>query len=188
MSARTGPPLVRILGNMSAKKAEAGRSEHTFRMLVAQGTLAHVCEFYCAFRARVHEPITALWVKLCSSDDLRQLLHICRLDINDIEALVLDVEVPKVDPQVIATDESFPIAVDRYTVNMVGVCVRIRSARYSCDNSIMVCHARKLERRSIAERDMVCPWRTASSCTCWCKILRQIVLCDYFQGLFEDLP
>ena len=65
-------------------------------MLIAQGTFPHVCELYCSLGARIHEPITALRVELCSSDDLRQFLHVCRLDVNYVEALILYVEIPQI--------------------------------------------------------------------------------------------
>lgn len=60
-------------------------------MLIAQSTFPHVCQFYRAFRAGIHEPVAALWMKLRRCYDLRQLLHICRFDVNNVEALVLDV-------------------------------------------------------------------------------------------------
>jgi hypothetical protein len=50
-------------------------------------------------------------MEFCSCYDFCQLFHIGWLDINDIEALVLNVQVPKIDSEVIATNERFPIAV-----------------------------------------------------------------------------
>lgn len=81
-------------------------------MLIAESTLPHICQFDSAFRACVHEPIAANGVKFSGGDNLCQLLHIGGLDVNDVEALVLNVEVPEVDPEVITTDKGLSIAVD----------------------------------------------------------------------------
>ena len=50
-------------------------------------------------------------MELSSSDDLGQFLHICRLDVYNIETLVLYVEVPEIDAQIVAADECFPVAI-----------------------------------------------------------------------------
>lgn len=63
-------------------------------MLVAQGALSHVSQLDCALRAGIHEPVAAQGVKFCSCDDLSKFLHVSRLDIDNIKALVLDVEIP----------------------------------------------------------------------------------------------
>jgi len=68
--------------------------KHTLGMLIAESTFSHVCELDGAFATGVHEPIAALRVKFCGSDDLCKLLHVSRLDIHNVEALVLNVEVP----------------------------------------------------------------------------------------------
>lgn len=81
-------------------------------MLVAKSTLSHICKLDCALRTCVHEPITALRVEFCSRDDFGQLFHVCRLDVHDVEALILDVEVPEVDSEIIAADKCLTIAVD----------------------------------------------------------------------------
>lgn len=81
-------------------------------MLIAQRAFSHVGELDSTLRAGVHEPVAALRVELGRSDDLCQLLHIGRFDINDVEALILDIQVPKIYSQVIAADECFSIAVD----------------------------------------------------------------------------
>lgn len=102
---------------------------HTFRMLVTQCTLSHISQLDGPFRTCVHEPVAALWMELGSSDNFRELFHICRLDIDDVKALILDVEIPQVDTQVVATYKSLSIAIDGYTVDVVGVGVCIRSSR-----------------------------------------------------------
>ena len=60
-------------------------------MVVAKSTLTHIGQFNRALRASVHEPVTALWVKFRGRNNLSQLLHVCWLDIDDVEGLVLDV-------------------------------------------------------------------------------------------------
>ena len=63
-------------------------------MLVAQRALAHIGQLNRALGACVHEPIAALRMELSSRNHLCQLLHVSRFDVHDVEALVLDVEVP----------------------------------------------------------------------------------------------
>lgn len=73
----------------------------TFGMLVAQCLLPHVCQLDRALAARVHEPVAAYGMEFSCRDDLRELLHVRWLDVDNIEALVLDIEVPEVDSQVV---------------------------------------------------------------------------------------
>lgn len=113
-------------------------------MFVAKSTLSHVSKFNGSLRAGIHEPVTASRMELCRSDHFCQLLHICRLYINNVEALVLDVEVPHVDAEVIAADKSLSIAINRYAVNMICVGIGIYTARYGGHNGVMVGHSRKL--------------------------------------------
>lgn len=63
-------------------------------MLVTQCTLTHVCQLNSSFGACIHEPITAYGMELGSSNDLRELFHVGRFDIDDVEALVLNVKIP----------------------------------------------------------------------------------------------
>lgn len=76
------------------------------------------------------------------SDDFCELLHVGRLDVDNVEALVLDVQVPEIDSQVIATDESLSIAVHRYAVDVIGVCVCVGLSRYGSDHGIVMGEAR----------------------------------------------
>jgi hypothetical protein len=108
-------------------------------MLVAQGTLTHVGQLDGALGTRIHEPIAANGMELSRCDDLCELLHVGWLDVDNIEALVLDVEIPQIDAQIIAADECLPIAVDRYAVDMVGVCIRIRLSGYCRNDSVVMC-------------------------------------------------
>lgn len=84
-------------------------------------------------------------MKFGRRDDLRQLFHISWLNVNNVEALILDVEIPEVDPQVIAADKCFSITIYRNTVNVVRMGVGISSSRDCCNNTIMMRHPRKSE-------------------------------------------
>jgi len=104
-------------------------------------------------------------VELCGSNDLGQLLHVCRLDINDIEALILNVEVPQVDAQVITADVCFAIAVDRNAIDVVSVGVGIHATRHGGDDCVVVCHAREAEVGGAAEVFVGSSDRTAANST-----------------------
>jgi hypothetical protein len=58
-------------------------------------------------------------------DYLCQFFHVGRLDVYDVEALVLYVEVPEIDPKVVATDERLSVAVYGYAIDVVcmSVCI-----------------------------------------------------------------
>ena len=79
-------------------------------------------------------------------DHLGELLHISWLDIDDVEALVLYVEVPQIDSQIVTADKGLSVAVDGDTVDVVSVCICVVSAWDRSDNGIMMCKARKFER------------------------------------------
>ena len=90
-------------------------------------------------------------MELCSSYHLRQLLHVGRFDVNNIETLILYIEIPEVYSQIVTADEGLPIAIDRDAIDVVGMGVCVCSTRYSGNNSVMVCHARQFQRRSVGE-------------------------------------
>ena len=111
-------------------------------MLIAQSTFTHICQLNCALRAGVHEPVAADGVELCCGNDLCEFLHVGRLDVDNVEALILDVQVPQVDPQIITADEGLSVTVHRYAVDVVCVCVGVRLPRYGSDDGIVVSEAR----------------------------------------------
>lgn len=84
----------------------------TLCVLVAQSTFSHIRQLDGALGTSIHEPVAANRVKLRRGYNLCKLLHVGGLDINDVKTLVLDVQVPKVDSQIITTDERLAIAVD----------------------------------------------------------------------------
>ena len=115
-------------------------------MLITQRTLSHIRQLDGPLAARIHEPVAALWVELRRRDHLRQLLHVGGLDVDDVEALILDVEIPQVDPEIITADERLPVAVDRDAVDVIGVGVGIGPTRHGGDDGIMVGQSRELQR------------------------------------------
>lgn len=114
----------------------------TFGMLIAQRAFPHICELDGALGARIHEPVATLGMELCRGNDLGQFFHICWLDVDYVEALVLDIKIPKVDSKIVATDEGFAVAVYRDAVDVVRMCIRIRPPRNGSDDCVVVGHAR----------------------------------------------
>lgn len=84
-------------------------------------------------------------MKLCSGDDFGQFLHVGRLDIDNVEALILNVEVPQVDAQVVTADECLAIAVDRDAVDVIGVGIGVYPSWNGCNDCVVVCHAWEVE-------------------------------------------
>lgn len=163
--------------------------ERTFCVLVAQSPLSHVGKLDSALGAGVHEPVAALRVELGGGDDFGELLHIGRLDVHDVEALVLDIKVPKIDAQVVAADVGLAIAVDRDAVDVVGVGVCICPPRYCGDDSVVVCEAGQLQVTGALEgRSRLRARGASSSCACRRDIVGEIVLCYDLERLLEDLP
>ena len=130
-------------------------------MLVTQSAFSHVGELDGTFGACVHEPIAALRVELGCCDDFCQFFHIGRFDVDDVETLILNVEVPQVYPKIITANEGLPVAVDGYAVYVIGMRIGIRSARDGGNDSIMVRHARELQLRGVL--DLGSPRRTAAA-------------------------
>lgn len=64
-------------------------------------------------------------MELCSCNDFSELLHVSWLDIDDVEALILNVKVPQVDSKIIAAYERLAVRIYRYTVNMISMRISI---------------------------------------------------------------
>lgn len=62
-------------------------------------------------------------MELGRRDDLRQFLHVGRLDVDDVEALVGDLQVPQIKPEVVRREVRLLVRVDRYRVDVVGVSI-----------------------------------------------------------------
>lgn len=56
----------------------------TFGVLVAQGGRTHVAEAQGALAAAVDEEVTVVRMELGRGDNLRQVLHVGRLDVHDV--------------------------------------------------------------------------------------------------------
>jgi hypothetical protein len=134
-----------------ARKTTRKTTIHTFLVLIAQRPLSHIGKLNSPFRAGVHKPVAAGRVEFGGGDDLGELLHVGRLYINDVEALVLDVEIPQVDAKIVAADEGLPVAVHRDAVYVVRMGVGVRPPGHSGHNGIMVRHPRKLQHGRVLE-------------------------------------
>ena len=90
-------------------------------IVVAQGGLASVAELDNTLAGAEHEKVAMLGMALGGCDDFGELLHVRRLDINNIKTMVARLQIPKVDAQVIRGDKGFGIAVERDRIDVVGV-------------------------------------------------------------------
>lgn len=129
-------------------------------------------------------------MELGSRDDLGELLHVCRLDVDNIEALVLDVQVPQINSQVIAADKRLSVAVYRDAVDVIGVSIGVGSARHGSDDGVVMCEARQLQVAGISElvgregsRSAATAREAAGS-----EVMREVVLRHDLQRLLEDFP
>src|SRR5450432_2886788 len=73
-------------------------SPRTLSMLITKSTFPHICKLDGSFRAGIHEPIATLGMKLCCCNHFCKLLHISWFNIDDVKALILNVQVPQVYP------------------------------------------------------------------------------------------
>ena len=162
----------------------------TLGMLVAKGALSHVCELDGALGAGIHEPVAAQGVELGSCYHIGQLLHVGWLDVDNVEALVLYVQVPEVDTQIITADERLPVAVHRNAVDVVGVRIGIRPARHGRHDGIVVREPWQLQLRCVAELWMRRGARgpAGPSGIRRCEVVREIILGHHLERLFKHLP
>mmetsp|Transcript_51447 Transcript_51447/g.129077 ORF Transcript_51447/g.129077 Transcript_51447/m.129077 type:complete len:219 (-) Transcript_51447:624-1280(-) len=114
-----------------------------FGMLVAQSGVAHIAQLDDALARTVHENAAVCGVELGGRDYLRQLLHVCGLDVHNIEALVVDGQVPQVDAQIVRRDVCFPVRVQRHGINVVCVSVGENTARGGCHHDLLHLHGWK---------------------------------------------
>lgn len=119
--------------------------EPTFCMLVAQRTLTHISELDCSLGARIHKPVATCRMEFGSRNDLGQLLHVSGLDVNDVETLVLDVQIPEVYAKIVTAYESLAVAVDGDAVDVISMGICIGPARDGSHDSIVVRQPGQLE-------------------------------------------
>lgn len=131
-------------------------------------------------------------MKLSSSNNLGELLHVGGFDIDYVEALVLNIEIPEVDTQIVTADEGFTIAVYRYAVDVICVSVRISSSGDGGNNGVMVRKARQLQIRRVPELLGCRESSKAAAATAYrtsgCYIMGKVVLSHHFKRLFENFP
>lgn len=173
-------------------KLESGRrgisGERTLVVLVTQRPLSHVGKLDGALGTGIHEPIAAGGVEFGGRDDFRQLLHVRRLDVDDVEALVLNIQVPQVHPQVVATDEGFPVAVDGDAVDVIGVRIGVRLPRDGGHDGIMMRHAREFQQGRVLERLTGRSGSPSAADAGGRQLAGEVVLGDDLQRLVEHLP
>lgn len=179
MNARRDLLLARILQQVSGRaRGRRGRDQLTFGVGIAEGTLTHVGQLDGALAAGIHEPVATLRMEFCRCNDLGQFFHVGGFDVHNVEALVLNVQVPQVYSQVIRRDKGLSIAVHRNAVDVVGMGVGIRSTRDSSHDSIVMCHSRQLQVGGALELEMVSHRCPATTWTSGSQFVREIVLGD----------
>lgn len=94
----------------------------------------HVTQTDEALARAVHEIVAIRWMELRGSDDLRQLLHIGRLYVHNVEALIRYIQVPQVDAQVIRRQVRFRVRIDRDRIDVIRVRVGVDAARGCFDH------------------------------------------------------
>lgn len=127
-------------------------------------------------------------MKFSRGDDFGEFFHVGGFDVNNVETLVLNVEIPQVDAEIITADEGLAVTVDGDAVDVISVCVCICSSRHSSYDSIMVGHSGEFEFRGILES--IC-WSWSTTSAGWIgrgQFMGEIVLGHDFEGLFKDLP
>lgn len=75
-------------------------------------------------------------VKRGGGDHLRQLLHVRRLDVDDVEALIVAFQTPQIQAQIVGGEEGLSVAVDRDAVDMISVRVAVDATRHSGHDGI----------------------------------------------------
>lgn len=142
-------------------------------MFVTQSPLPHIRELDGTLGAGIHKPVTADWMELGRGNDFGELFHIRGLDIHNVEALVLNIEVPQVHTEIITADKGFTITVHGDTIYMVRMRVGVCSPRDSGDHGVMVCQTRQLESSRVLKGDSGRAGHApAPDRVCWCEFIR----------------
>lgn len=159
-------------------------------MLVTQRPLTHIRELDSPLRAGIHEPVAARWMELGCRNHFGKLLHVRGFDVDNIEALVLDMHVPEVYAEIVAADKRFAIAIHRDAVDVVCMGIGIGPSRNGGHDGVMVGETGELEVAGILELRMRYGPRRASTAgkVCRRQVMRQIVLRHHLQRLLKNLP
>ena len=70
-------------------------------MSVTQGSHPHVTQADEALARAVHKVVAVGWMELGSCNHFCKLFHVGWLDVNNVKALVRDIQMPQVDAQVV---------------------------------------------------------------------------------------
>ena len=120
-------------------------------------------------------------MKFSSCDDFCELLHVRRFDVHNIKTLILDIKVPKVDPEIVAAYERFPVAIDGNAVNVVRMRVGVGPPRHGRHNGIMMRHSWELQHGWILERYTGRTGSPSTTDTRRGQLAREVVLCNNLQ-------
>ena len=113
-------------GNDLGEEAAIGRVLGLFEELgvvVAEGGGSHVAESNGPFAAAIDEGVAVDGMKLGGGDDFRQVLHVGRFHVDDVEGLIGDFQVPQVDAEIIGAHVSLVVGIDGNGVDVVRVSV-----------------------------------------------------------------
>lgn len=160
----------------------------TFRVLVTKSPLSHVGHLDSSLWTGIHEEIAAGGVKFWRRYDLRQLLHIRRFDVHDVETLILNVKIPQVDSEIVTADKRLSIAIYRYAVDMISVRICVCPSRHGRNNRVMMRHSREFQGRCILERNVRGTSGTTTQHASRREIMRQVILRHDLQRLVKHLP
>ncbi len=98
-------------------------------MPVAESSHSHVTKADEAFARAIDKVVAVCRVKLGGSNNFRQFLHVGRLDVDYIEALISYVQMPEVDAQVISRKVCLGVRVNRDRIYVIRVRVGVDPTR-----------------------------------------------------------
>lgn len=84
---------------------------------------------------------SSMFTGLMSTMSAISTMQLSSLAPTPTEALVADVQVPQVNPQIICRDVRLPIRVDADRVDVVSVCVGVHLSRHSSGDAVVCGHA-----------------------------------------------
>lgn len=70
-------------------------------MPVAQGGHPHVAEAYEAFAGAVDEIVAVGRMEFSSRDDFSELFHVGRFNVDYVETLIRNIQMPQIDTQIV---------------------------------------------------------------------------------------
>jgi hypothetical protein len=128
-------------------------------------------------------------VEFRSSDNFCQFLHIRGFDVDNVEALVLDIQIPQVDPEIVTTDKGLAVAVYGDTVDVIGMGVGVGASGHGGDDGVMVGHAWEFQGGRILEWQA--GWSRGTAATDGAgrsEVMGEIIFSNYLKRLIKHLP